>query len=297
MLEFDEPALTADRADLLEQAAEHIERRTTELGVADADVVSADAAMIRGMAEDRVELGGFPDVYAISDDKLVRQSLPVPARNAEISRDFRYFLASFPVLLWPKRNWGFNRLEMQVVFNPDEAVAKARPKALAIFPERKFETLFKADQYIDVGVEENLAFSAKAAVPQVATPVASAAAKAGVGVSAEGGFSFVVGPFSYKISRARIDHSAAGLEQVWWRFDGSGFFEENPPHMMVILKVPKIAQRVDVTARLVAYRFFNLGSSGLRQAIADMPKAIRTFMQNGAPLSDRKLYEDVAGAL
>jgi len=52
----------------------------------------------------------------------------------------RFYAVTFPVILFPRRGWAFNRLECQVELNPGEP-SKRRPLAHDIFPASSWETL------------------------------------------------------------------------------------------------------------------------------------------------------------
>ena len=113
---------------------------------------------------------------------------------------------------------------------------------------------------------------------------------AGASAKARIGGEVGVGPLAVRMVAARVDHTAEGLEKVFWRLDGAEFFEENQPELVVVLQVPKGVETFDVVGVLQAYRRFNLFPAGLQAAVRQLPEALRVFFSGGAPLSAQTTY-------
>jgi hypothetical protein len=120
---------------------------------------------------------------------------------------------------------------------------------------------------------------------------AGLAAGAGAQAQASVGTQVAFGPIDFRAVAARVDHTAPGLEKVFWRLDGSEFFQENQPELIVVLQVPHEVTSATVRGVLQAYRRFNLFPAPLQAAIRQLPEALRVFFQQGAPLADYKTYE------
>jgi hypothetical protein len=285
-LDFSFDLAQVDRESLLGEAGKFIDERKSQLSGESGPVVqTTEGDLIRDLTEDHATLAPTPDVYAITDEAFVNQQRPVPVRLEELSKNFKFFWMRFAVGLMPRRNWAFNRLEIKVAFNPGGDPG-TRPKGYQIFPEKKFQDLLKASDHLEVSVDENFEFNAKAAADAgLAKASASASAKAGAGLN------IAIGPFNYRIARAKVDNSGTGLDWVFWRLDGKEFFEENRPDFIVIVQVPKEARELKIDAAMQASRFFNFAAANVQDAIKALPAKFASFFKAGAPIADQKKWD------
>ncbi|HLI09687.1 MAG TPA: hypothetical protein VKV40_24205 [Ktedonobacteraceae bacterium] len=285
-LDFSFDMRGVDRQALLAEAAERLDALSGFLGPGDEQPAreSPESVLARELMEDDVEFAGFPVVYRISDKDFLTRNLKVPVRYEELARAYSFYGLYFPIALFPRRHWGFNRLEFVVSFNPDESVQHLRPKAYEILPAKKFQNLIDLNGQVEVRLNEQFEFSAETETLAADVGVARASAGAGVGAKEAVGLGAVIGPFVYHLKKARIDHTPVGMEKVRWRLDGAEFFQEDDPPLIVILQVPKETQAVTVAAAMQAYRYFSFASAGLQQAVKQLPAAMRNFFNGGMPV-------------
>jgi hypothetical protein len=291
LLSFDMGGI--NRQSLLAEAAEQIDLQTAHLGDRTPQPRETKAGeLLRALHDgDVAEFAAFPTLYRITEKHFLEHNRAVPVRFEQLARDCNFYWLYLPMTLFPARNWAFNRLEVAIEFNPGSAIAHTRPTAYQILPQKHFQTLLEVSDSLEIRIGENFEFIASASVPPVQMGVANSQIDAGVDVKAATKMGLVVGPFEYRIKRARIDHTAPGLEKVFWRLDGAQFFQNNDVPLIVIVQVPRETQKVQITAAMQAYRFFNLASADLQQAIQDLPKALRDFFSGGIPLRDEKLWD------
>lgn len=280
--------VVADRAAVLLDAARRIDSLTAHLGDEDSDEGEPDAGLgdlIRGFTEDRVEFAATPDVYPVPILNLPDADQTSAAWQAARQEGFSFWWIRIPLLLFPRRNWAFSRLEVRVEFNADERDPLRKPKAFDILPNRRFDTVMQAGVELTVGIGADGHFAVGAGAPG-ALPI-------GANANAEAGFKVNLGfsPMKYRVVAAKVDHTAEGLAKVFWRLDGKEFFQENPPQLIVILQVPKAAAGVDLRAVLRAYRRFNLFPAGLQSIIFELPEAMMTFFRRGAPIQAVTRYD------
>jgi hypothetical protein len=282
-----------DRAALLAEAAERFDKfAVTRLGEgAAAAAESPQGALARALVGDVAEFAAAPVVYKITDQDFLQQKLDVPFRFKELSKLYSFYWLYFPVALFPRHGTAFNRLEVAVEFNPAEKSGHLRPKAYQILPDKKFETLLQARQQLELGLDENFEFGVKTGQLSGAAGDAQGTLAAGVGVKAAAGAGLVAGPFVYTIKRAKIEHTAVGLERVFWRLDSREFFEGDDVPLVVIAQVPKGTKSVSVAAAMQAYRHFNWLSAPLQSVIEELPRALRNFFKGGAPLRDQASWD------
>jgi hypothetical protein len=279
-------AAPQDRAAVLLEAADRLDRLAGHLGdgAAEPDRYST---MLRDLAEDKAEFAAHPDVRPLPQVDPVSNAVT----EFRLVDRFAFWWLRIPLLLFPRRNWAFTRLEVQVEFSPDEPRPELRPKAFDILPSRRFDAIFNVGAHVQLGVGADGHFDVR--TPDVSVPLepgGELAAGAGLRARASVGADVGVGPVAFRAVKARIEHTAPGLERVFWRLDGAQFFQENQPELVLVLQVPRSVEHASVVGVLQAYRRFNLFPAGLQAAIRQLPEALRVYLQNGAPLADQRTY-------
>jgi hypothetical protein len=277
------------RASIMLDAARRVDALAGHLGDGEVTDPAADqfGDLLRGLAEDSVEFGAYPDVLPVPILDLPNADRTSAAWQAALGDGFTFWWVRLPILLFPRKGWGFTRLEMRVEFNPDEPEPRHRPKAFDILPNRRFDTLVAAGVELNVGVGADGHFSVRTGEVPLPGGAAGASATAGVGAAVR----LDVVPIRFRMAKARVNHTAEGLEKVFWRLDGAEFFAENPPQLIVILQVPREAQSVQLRAVMRAYRRFRFFPAGLQAMIQQLPAALRKFFTQGAPVGAAVNYD------
>jgi hypothetical protein len=287
-----------DRGAVLFEAAARVDALMGHLGEDDQPASSEYGDLLRALVNDVAEFGAYPDVYPIPVSELPGADQLSSSRTTVLEQGYRFWWLEFPLTLFTRRNWAFNRLEVRLEFNPNEPEGYRRPKAYDILPNRQFETIaqvgsdinlrlgFDAHFALDTGPLLDAAFMGAAALTG-----ASVQAGAGVEAGARAQTYYAFRPFQYRVAAARINHTAVGLERVFWRLDGAEFFQENVPRLIVIAQVPIETDVIKVRAILQAYRHFTLFPSGLQAAIRQLPEVLRAYFGGGAPLHAETPYD------
>lgn len=279
-----------DREALLRDSADRIDALYGHLG-ADGQPEPSNAGRItRAIINDQALLPAYPDVYRISDNDFLARNKPAPVHFRELAKDYNFYWIRFPIGLKPEINWGFNMIEVRVEFNPGQP-PHTRPKAYAILPKKEFQTLLGVNTSLEVSLNEQLEFEAGTGEPKLQAGGASAQLKADVSGVAKAGAGAVFGPFAYRIKKARIDHSATGMEWVFWRIDGAEFFQDDAPELVVIAQVPKQTKTVAIKAELQASRYFNTGAAPWQEVVKRIPTALFGYFDKGMPLRDEKPWD------
>jgi hypothetical protein len=287
-----------DRSALLAEAAYRIDALQSDLGI-DADNngrPSEEANIVLELIGDEARLAAFPDIYKITNQDFLTHDFKVPTHISQLYEDYKFYWIRFPVGLVTKRNWAFNMIEMRIEFNKEDA-APLRPKAFQIFPDKRFQTLFEANQELKIGIDANFELAAKSG--KIGIPLGEAEGKIHVytGANAAAKMGLVFGPYVYKVKKAAIDHNAPGMEWVFWRLDGAEFFQEDNPELIVVAQVPKDTKAVVIEAKLQAYRNFNFAAANLRQLVFNLPKGLRAFFQGGIPTQPDEKNWDITSRL
>lgn len=281
-----------DRDALLDEAVEAARRVAPMEGMTRSarsrsfDASEADAlGVLQALKEEKAAFGPRPEVLPLDAEALKARGVELDSRVKALLEQFDFHAVTFPVTLFPKRGWAFDRLECQVELNPGEGPER-RPLAHDVFPSSDWETLAKATMHLEIGITEALEFRAKAAVPLLASAGAEGKLDSGAG--------FVFPPRDYHVKRARLVSRGKGASEIFWRLDDERFFEEDEPSLGVILKVPKGVAPVKATGVLAAYRSFRTLSADLGDVLGYLSERVRHFFRKGAPLVDRGEWALVA---
>jgi hypothetical protein len=272
-----------DRDALIDEAVEAVQRVALTETVTrsarnrsfspEADVLG----VLQALKAEKAAFGPRPEVLPLDADSLKARGVELDDRVKALLERFDFYDVTFPVTLFPKRGWAFDRLECQVEFNPGETPER-RPLAHDIFPGSDWETLARATMHLEIGITEALEFRAKAGVPSLASAGAEGKLDAGAG--------FVFPPRDYHVKRARIVSSGKDGSEVLWRLDDESFFAGDEPRLGVILKVPKGVTPVKASGLLAAYRSFNKLGADLGDLMGYLSDQVRSFFRKGAPLVD-----------
>jgi hypothetical protein len=282
-LDFSVDPSATDPAAILADALPRVDQLEHHLGAEESASPGPAGALLRSMTEDIAEFAAFPTVYRIRAKDFMERDGDVREEFRQLSRGSRFYRIEFPVNLFPRASWSFDRLEVRIEFNPGEP-GNARPKAFQVFPNRQLADLASWTYDVRVHVKSDLSLSAE--VPPV-PPVRSVAAEAGAGVGA----TLTLGPFDYKLRRMVIETSAPGLEKVFWRLDDAKFLREDSPRLIVITQVPNAATSVVAACVLQAYRNYDFLSDRVRNTFRELPRAVRNYFQNGAPVPAEAIYD------
>jgi hypothetical protein len=288
---FNHDLSAIDRAALLQEAARRMDAMGAHLGMDSGRTVTEEGQAARAMIDDVAEFAGYPQVYKISDKDFVKARFTVPASFTKLTKDYTFYWLFFPVVLFPQYNWAFNRLELEVKMRSDDPAPHMQPVAHQILPNQQFQTLVKADTNLEITLGENFEFGAKVPTLSANAGLLSGTIGAGVDVKGAAGAGLVLGPFTYRVKRARIQHTTTGAERVFWRLDGAEFFQEDAPQPVIVARVPKNVKEVHIDASLYAYRYFNLAAAGLQSAIASLPKTLRLFFEGNLPLGSSATWD------
>jgi hypothetical protein len=282
-LDFTLDLAQVDVRALLEDAVWRVDALEGHLGDEVSETQLGPAgALVRSMNEDVAEFAAFPVVYPITAADFVARDGAVPEGFRQLSKSNRFYRIEFPVNLFPRSSWSFDRLEVRIEFNPGD-VGPARPKAFQVFPNRQLATLAGGTYEVRVRLDSNLKFMVEAPL--------TAGVNADIKATATTGLGIALGPFEYQLKRMVVETSAPGLEKAFWRFDDANILRQDCPRLIVIMQVPTATTVVDVTCALQAYRNYNFLADRVRNTFKELPRAIRMYFQNGAPLRAETRYD------
>ena len=287
-LDFSEPipAQGGDRAELLQEAAAALDLLGGQLGPGGNRAPSDEWDFVRAFAEDRAEVQR-PQIFRLDAKLLDRERDDVPVEVGELIRDSKFYWLSLPISLWSRPAWGFNRLEAKAEFT-----TAGHASTFDLLPDEEFATRFQANAAVELGVDAGLKFSATVPTVAVGLPGVAggeAGAKAGADLDVKTGF--VIGPFGYRMTAPKVKHSSVGLDHAFWRLDGAEYVDERDPGLRVILRVPKDADKLEVTATIQARRYFRVQSARLQEAVTSLPAAVANFFKGGTPIGDSQSWD------
>lgn len=282
-----------DRNALIAQAALAMDAQRGHLGdVRGVLPETSVGTFVRGLKDDIAEFDKKGNLYPykITRADFTSSGVEVPARFLKLTQDFNFYEMRIPFNLWPRHDWAFNYLEMQVEL---DVLGDSQPVIYQILPAKQFQDMVSVDGRLEVRLGENFEFQASAPPIVVPTgiPGVGASARAEVEASVKSGAGVVIGPFIYHWKKTKVNNDGLGTRRVFWRIDGAEFFQENDLNLLVIAQTPKVVQQLVVEARMIAGRYFSLANSNLQRAVKQLPEALRTFFQNGAPIPDQHRWD------
>lgn len=282
------------RADILAEATQAISGWERELAPGNVEKapekVEAAKRLLNQLSSPIAELGADPDILPVEENDFSEHGLSVPTRFKDLAAKHRFYWLRIPVTLMPGENMPFVKLECAVEFNPDEALAPNRPRALSIFPDKKFQTLLATNTSLELGLGENLDLRATAKLPKIETGVGSMNIVGGATGKLQTKLNVKVGPFEHVWKKALIDHSTPGTEKVFWRIEDTEFFAGDPAGFVVVLQVPRSTTELHVAAALQAYPKFSLATADLGDFLVVLTKKAVQFFRGGAPVRDTHFW-------
>jgi len=223
------------------------------------------------------------DIMPLRRQEFQKRGLTVPLPLAERMRRYKFYLVNVPITLVPMPGWGFIQLDCILEFNPDQPTAK-RPLTYQVFPEQKWESIIKASQGLQVGIDENFEFN----LPMDVMP---GVAQAEVGLKAGGKARLVLGPFNYNIRRPKVVSRGYGNVFAHWRLEGEETFEQEDPKLGLILQMPKDLKEVTILGVLKASRRFHPFTAHVRHLMQYVRSRTKKFVDQGAPLVDDQKWD------
>jgi hypothetical protein len=228
------------------------------------------------LLKDEVASFGVPEVVPLAHTDPATGGLRPSATPAADPTKYDYYAVTFPVTLFPKLDWQFDRLECQIELSP--GAGESRPAiAFDIYPADEWDTIAKIGMEVNVGIDE--AFQFRGQLPEGA-PVLSGEASARTNASLR----FVVPPRNYSLQRATVLSRGRGNSEVFWRLLGANYFRRDEPRFGIVLQVPKGVAAVTARGSLAAYRTSLFWSAALGSLLDDLPARIKSWLRRGSPL-------------
>lgn len=273
-----------DRNQLIVEAAKSLDALASFAGPTEEPrMPTEESKLIRALADDEGRFAKTLTVYKISSEKFLARKLPVPLSMKDLFDRYRYYFLEFPFELDPAAGWGFNKLEVRIELNPDDKPEKELPRVFQIFPDPQFQQLFEANAKLEVGVNANCQFAAKVHDLDVKSEHAGFKLEAAAEAHGQGSAGFLIGPLSYSVKRAIINHRGTGKEWARWEISGTLLNKGDDPRLMIIVQVPKDCEHLKVRGQLLASRYLSLANYRLREVITHLSETLRRFFEGGAP--------------
>lgn len=285
-----------DRRALLLEAAQRLDALEGHLGSTSGEKAeTAVAQQIREQAGDEAGFADIPLMYRITDEYWRSIGKQVPYDFTQLKEYYNFYWLDIPINLHPKSKWAFNKIDVQLEFNPYAPKDGTRPKAYQIFPDEHFVEFIKLHAQAEIQLGANLQFSAQ--LPTVslsagATPlpiVTDLAAGTADSISASLGAEIPQHIWSLKVDK--ITHAPPLTERPWWTLHGKEFSREHRPLLSVIVQILKETREFKIRAQMDVSRSFVYAPADLRQALEDLPLKIKDFIKKGTPLHVETLEE------
>ncbi|NES87581.1 MAG: hypothetical protein F6K10_43165, partial [Moorea sp. SIO2B7] len=250
------------RQELLEEAIQCVRYAKIELGEDSQETPETNTLkeqaikLLESLGEERVSFAPKPDVYRLSEKDLKGAQEKLSPEIKAKMRHHHFYKIDIPITLKSSPEWAFTDLICEVVFCPGEEESgqvKQLPTIHALFPSDEWQEILKLEDYVTIGLDENLAFRAEVEKLEGKWKKLSSNAQAKLASKLGGSFQLVFGPFSYRIRKAKIKSRGIGNVQGSWELNGTEYVDEQDVKLGIILTVPKSRkQSVNVIAALEA---------------------------------------------
>ncbi len=268
-------------------------KEQTALGTGDADAAARQIEeLMNELEQDTAEFSPRLEAIGLSRKDFTAHGIPVSPRVEALLDCSDFYLVHIPVTLFPKAGYAFVQLDCIVEFNSGQP-AEQRPVTYQIFPEQEWQDVIRFGEGLAIGLNPDLEFRVDMKRVSAELPSLSGEARAAIGAKAAGDLGLVLGPFDYRIRRAKIQTAGRGNVKARWRLDSAEYFEKEEPQLAVLLQVPRGVSRVDAIGALKAARDFRLLSANLRHVIRFVQERTRNFVESGMPKSDGKAWQNI----
>jgi hypothetical protein len=284
------PAGGAARTAWLNEAALAIDGLEGHLGGGEQVKPTKEGDQVRDFGRDIAE-PKRPQLEAVHADAIDRSRDNSPVATVHMLERFRFYWMTLPVKLYARAGWGFNRLEARAVFDVGPTDG-AGATSFFILPDPQFMTFFEGHEQVTLGIDGQL--KARAALPPLALGQPGGPEvefDAGGAVRAEVKTNYVLGPFTYRLTAAKIRHWGHGFNEAQWRLDGASYLDEGDPGLRVMLRVPADATRLDVRVAIEARRYFAMLEARLQEKIKALPEMVANFFRDGTPISAAETFD------
>lgn len=327
--EFDQsPSERSAMLDEARQSIRAASSTLGERGLESAGVDPA-AQLLEDLDDEVAHFSPELEVLELLEEHFSQHGLAVPIRFKDESRENRFFWVRFPLMLMPASQKPFVRLKCAVQFNPGNERRRPSTQ-LILPDRRFVELLhantgltlsinesfdfsaslpsmgIKPPPIPPVSVKPPQTPPAPAPKPTPA-PVApgigpgglpvpipgspvTAAGSLAADVQAAATLGVVAGPFIYKIKKAKLNHGQAGSPDIWWEFTDTEYLREEDPNLVVVLKVPREVDRVEIAGALKADHGYDFLSADLGLVLGLLADRIKEFLLGGAPITDKKTW-------
>lgn len=277
-----------DRKALLLEAAQRLDDLEGHLGAGKGEKAkTAIAQQLREQAEDRAGFADIPLMYKLTEEYWHSIGKPIPYNFTQLKEHYNFYWLDIPLDLHPRSKWAFNKIDVEIEFNPHAPKDGTRPKAYQIFPDEQFVEFIKFHAQAEVQLGANFQFSAQFPPMNIseASPfpiVTDLAAGTDNTISASLGAEIPRHIWSLKVDK--ITHAPPLTETPWWTLHGKEFSREHRPLLAVIVQILKGIQEFKIRAQMDVSRSFVYAPADLREAIEDLPLKFRDLLQRGSPL-------------
>ena len=276
------------RQALLEEAARTFDALPGHLGSTSPGappLATPQGTLTREMIEqDKLEFNGFPLIEKITEEEFEANKAPVPYRFKQLSKDYNFYKVRFPIYLHSAPHWAFDRFTLELELSSQNAPPHLQPSSYQILPAKQFVDLLKASAGVTISSDENFPLSAGTGPFGGAVGGATVSGQATVGGTVASNVGLTVGPLQFGLKKVKLDHSQMGTQKVWWKLNGSEFFEKESLDLLLIMQTPRETKDISINAWMSAARYFNFADAGLRQAVKQLREALRVFFEDGCPI-------------
>jgi hypothetical protein len=293
------PEFGEERSRVLADAIKTVRGLESELGpgtVGTAAPVEVAERLFRQLDRAVAEFDRSPEIYPLKEDYFTGHGASMPVSFKDLTERYGFYWMRLPIVLKPADDMPFVKLQCAIEFNPRAQSDEPRPRALMIFPDKKFKSYMEINDSLQVGVGANAELEVAAGIPTLQAGQNKFATQGAAQAKVGGRIDVRIGPFNYTWKKAVVDHSPVGTGKVFWQLDGAEFLADDGPNFVAVLQIPKGMEQVEIAAVLRAYPRFDLLTANIKRVLRYFTSKTRGFLEAGAPVEHNVLW-DISSSL
>ena len=286
-LEFTIEIPEEDRSKLLRATAGELATLKQHLGGGEPATSTSGSALLQAIMDDAVILPPAPVMHRISNEEFLAKGFDLPVDIRQIAQTHNFYWLQVPVGVFPKEDWGYNRIEVGIVM--DTKPGQDIPRAFRIMPEKEFQDLVNFNASGQVGLDANFNFAGQTADYHFDYNGNKVDLSAGAKAAGDFKNKLVFGPLSYKIRRVKVDHNGKNTHVVKWVLNDAQTIQDGFD-LVVIAQVPKTYKDFGVYAEVRARKSL-YDVPGLLDLMKFLSDKARLILKTGCPTKDSRQWD------
>ncbi len=205
---------------------------------------------LTALRETEVTFGNpYDNLMRLTPDSFAAAGVTLnPIQLQQMENTFDFYYMTLNVSLHPKRGAQFQTVECRLEFGPDEM-----PIVQTIFPQPRWRTVLEWGGGLTLGLDGNLEWQAGLPGDAISELTGiSGIPSAQLKTTNEMNSRIVVADYAFRTGRAEISATGEGNARATWRLQNPELHETQTIRFIVVFKVPKGTEQIELTGKVLA---------------------------------------------